>query len=67
MGFSISNQKDLFIKEVWGFVGGASDWALSWRKLFFGWEEELLGKLMSLLDLLTTGGFRRLQAMMSTL
>jgi len=48
--FSISNQKEAKVKEVVTWQGGGRSWNLTWRRLPFSWEANLVDNLMALLE-----------------
>lgn len=39
--FSISEQKGNIIADMGSFIDGRWEWAFTWRRVFFSWEEEL--------------------------
>lgn len=47
--FSLSNHKDAFVGEVWGFSGVRMDWILEWRRQPFMWEVDLIESLLGLI------------------
>jgi hypothetical protein len=44
--FSISNQKEALVADLWG-GSGAGRWNFSWRRAPFAWEEPLLEEFMA--------------------
>jgi hypothetical protein len=48
--FSISNQKDDLVADVWRPVSGEDSWRLLWRRRFFDWEEQLLEDLKGVIS-----------------
>ena len=48
--FSISNQKEAMVGDMWRSSDGVHDWLFSWRRRLFIWEEGLLNDLMMVLQ-----------------
>lgn len=44
--FTISNQKEAKVAEIWRDMGVESDWNFIWRRRLFVWEEELFNRLL---------------------
>jgi hypothetical protein len=48
--FSISNQQESSVEEMWEDSQEGGRWAFTWRRRLFVWEEELLANLLSDLE-----------------
>jgi hypothetical protein len=51
----LSNQREAKVGELCGPVDAEPNWALSWRRPLFVWEDNILGELLE-----DFGGFLRL-------
>jgi len=47
--FSIPNQKEAMVGDVWGSRDGVNGWLFSPRRLLFVWEEGLINELTKVL------------------
>jgi hypothetical protein len=43
--FSISNQKDDSVADLWNPLTGEERWRFLWRRRFFEWEQQLFDEL----------------------
>ncbi|MCI32404.1 hypothetical protein A2U01_0053617, partial [Trifolium medium] len=48
--FSLSNQKNSFVKDLGEYIGVSWRWTFSWRRELFRWEEDLVVQLRELLE-----------------
>jgi hypothetical protein len=48
--FTISNQKEASVADVWNMGNEVERWRFHWRRRFFVWEETMLGELKELLN-----------------